>query len=278
MSYQNINFQQYGTQKLEQYETDINVTRPKQGITQYRMIWPQGFNDFFIEVKKHFIGKLPLYCLKMFNKECPICNQVELLKKSGFDQQSNDYRAQQTFFIAVIERNVAQPVPVLLEVKKMVFNAILSLIADPDYGANLFVPNKGRDIKIEKSGQGIKGTKYSVTPGGQDCPLHQDTNICQQWEKIASELFNIVQEPDQEKIASVLNLLQVPNTMGNYPQPPTQQPPFVYAPQVTGQPIQNYGSFNQNNQQPVPQQQPPQVQAPVSNAQAALDRLKGKRQ
>lgn len=283
MSYENINFQQMGQELLEEYKTGSGIIRPNPGINQYRLVFPVGLQYFFLEIKKHFLQKTAIYCLDMWKKPCPICQQLDILKNAGFTKQAADSRAQQTFFVVVLDR--ANPMqPSLLELKKTAFNQVLSLVADPDYGKNLFIPSKGRDIKIEKTGTGMS-TKYAVKPAAQDTPLHPDPAMCQAWEQQASQMFSIVQEPDEQRISQFISLLQVPNAQG-YPQPPTQ-PAFGYPqqpnnfypaqqPQVYQNPVAQQPPMYppQQVQQPVTQNTNPAQPSPVNPAQAALNRLK----
>jgi hypothetical protein len=166
--------------------------RPPVGISTIRILPPVGTMDFFfVEVGQHYLDdkSRPHYCPNICSEgkdACPICEVNEELYKAGEKDAASKFRAGRAFFMNVIDRsNPGQGVQKYAP-GTTVFQAIASMISDPDYG-DVSDAVEGYDIKIERQGEG-KETKYQARPVKRSTPLGPDDVLMEEWLNAAEDL------------------------------------------------------------------------------------------
>ena len=160
-------------QRLEEEENKSNgasveYDKLTQGKNTRRILFPKGTNDeFYSEGYIHYNvgGKGVVTCRKTFgyNERCPICEYVNNLRESANPEDQNLYqkmRAKKRIYINVLDRDKGEDKPKVLGIGQSIFKALLGVFCDPDYG-DITDPDKGRDVMITRSGQGIN-TTYSL--------------------------------------------------------------------------------------------------------------------
>lgn len=172
--------------------------RPPVGVSTIRILPAIGTMEyFFMEVGQHYIvdGSKPFYCPSICSEgveKCPICEVNEALYRAGEKDAASKFRATRAFFMNVIDRsNPGQGVQRYAP-GTTVFQAIASMISDPDYG-DISDEADGYDIKIERVGEGRENTKYQVRPVKRPTPLGTDEQI-EEWMSNAEDLKAYVDE------------------------------------------------------------------------------------
>lgn len=152
----------------------LNWWRPKVGKNLVRIL-PHWSGDlgkvFYKSMLRHFgVGpeKNNIICRKMSGKdeECPVCDYVADLRKSGSKEDifaARDLQSKERFMVNMIDvKNPADGVQIW-EMGVMLFNDILLMFLDPDYG-DLDSLEEGRHLKINRVGEGKFDTRYKPLP------------------------------------------------------------------------------------------------------------------
>jgi hypothetical protein len=100
-------------------------------------------------------------CLKMFDEECPVCNQADLMREgSKEDQKAADrLRPRTKYFANIIDRKSGKVM--IWSFSAKILGVLLSYCGDPDYG-DLTHPEEGFDVIIERTGTGMLDTRYNI--------------------------------------------------------------------------------------------------------------------
>lgn len=141
---------------------------PQSGANAVRFLPPKpNSEDFYSESFVHYgVGpdKKMVTCLATFGKKCPVCDEVERLKKSSDAEDKKigeDMFRRKRYYIGVLDRNGENPnEPMIYGCGATIIKALIDLMLDPDWG-DVTDPYTGRDVTINKSGTGMN-TKYSV--------------------------------------------------------------------------------------------------------------------
>lgn len=156
-------------EELDSRGEDYNYWRPKEGKNNIRIMpqkegkelfWSEGYVHFSVGPKKNMVT-----CLETFGKPCPICEEVEKLKNSGYKedkQLAKDMKQTQRIYMNIIDRDSEDDEEQIqvMTCGTMILSDILDMICDPDWG-NITDYTTGRDIVITRTGKGMQ-TKYSV--------------------------------------------------------------------------------------------------------------------
>lgn len=185
---------------------------PKTGRNVVRILPEVGDMEYFYQpVGKHQLpGDKQVHC-PSFTSEgelpCPVCEIVDQLYKAGDKGSKNladQLRVRKKFWMNVIDRNNEDAGPLIFPAGPVIFGAISTIIADPDYGDIMDVET-GIDLVIERSGEGLS-TEYQVNPRRNDSPLSDDDDTAQKWLDNARDLsyVEVSEDPeeDQENIGN----------------------------------------------------------------------------
>lgn len=152
----------------------LNWWRPKVGKNLVRIL-PHWSGDmgkvFYKSMLRHFgVGpeKNNIICRKLGGKdeECPICDYVQELRKSGSKEDifaARDLQSKERFMVNMIDVKDPQSGVQIWEMGVMLFNDILLMFLDPDYG-DLDSLEEGRHLKINRTGEGKFDTRYKPLP------------------------------------------------------------------------------------------------------------------
>ena len=163
--------------------------KPKQeGKTQVRII-PSKFNDDwpFQEVQLHYgFDKFAIYSLSNWGEADPI---VEFSKKLRETNESDNWKLakkidpKMRIFAQVIVRGEEDKGVRLWEFGKNIYQALLSLADDPDYGDYTDI-NEGIDFTVEAKYGDVGGRQVllsSITPKRKSSPLSDDADQIKGW-------------------------------------------------------------------------------------------------
>lgn len=173
--------------------------KPPQGTSVIRVLPPVGTMDyFFVEVGQHYMDDSkakPFYCPAICSEgqlPCPICEVNEELYKAGEKDAAAKFRAGRSFLMNVVDRAHTDQGVLLYGPGTTIFGFMTSAIQDPDYG-DITDANEGYDFKLERTGEGKEGTKYSGRPVKRSTPLGTPEQM-DEWLSAAKDLRTYVDE------------------------------------------------------------------------------------
>ena len=201
--------------RLNQLQTTNNRTsslwKPQPGKTQIRIV-PYAFNkdNPFIELFFHYNLNNRSYLSPIsFGRPDPIEEFAQKLKGSGSKedyQLSRKLEAKMRTFAPVIVRGEEKQGVKFWGFGKTVYQELLSIIADPDYG-DITDPVNGRDVSVEfisaeESGASFPKTNIRVKPN--QTPISDAPEILETV-KTQQDIREIYQELSYDDLTEVLN-------------------------------------------------------------------------
>jgi len=184
--------------------------RPKVGENVIRILphWSGDPNRvFFKKVLKHFgVGedRNHVVCRKMLGADanCPICNFVEQLRRSGRKEDkelARDLSAKERFAMNILDINELDKGVQVWDVGITMFNTLLVLFLDEEYG-EIDDLKTGRHIKVNRTGEGRFDTRYSIRPAAH--PSAVDPAVMNQ--AINLDEFEPYQVPSEGEMKAML--------------------------------------------------------------------------
>ena len=202
--------------RLGQLQTTNNRTsslwKPQPGKTQIRIV-PYAFNkdNPFIELFFHYNLNNRSYLSPIsFGRPDPIEEFAQKLKGSGNKedyQLSKKLEAKMRTFAPVIVRGEESQGVKFWGFGKTVYQELLSIIADPDYG-DITDPVNGRDVVVEfisaeESGASFPKTNIRVKPN--QTPISDEPSVLENVKTSQKDITEIYQEQSYEDLTNVLN-------------------------------------------------------------------------
>jgi len=202
--------------RLGQLQTTNNRTsslwKPQPGKTQIRIV-PYEFNkdNPFIELFFHYNLNNRSYLSPIsFGRPDPIEEFAQKLKGSGNKedyQLSKKLEAKMRTFAPVIVRGEESQGVKFWGFGKTVYQELLSIIADPDYG-DITDPVNGRDVSVEfisaeESGASFPKTNIRVKPN--QTPISDEPSVLELVKTSQKDITEIYQEQSYDDLTNVLN-------------------------------------------------------------------------
>ena len=202
--------------RLGQLQTTNNRTsslwKPQPGKTQIRVV-PYEFNkdNPFIELFFHYNLNNRSYLSPIsFGRPDPIEEFAQKLKGSGNKedyQLSKKLEAKMRTFAPVIVRGEESQGVKFWGFGKTVYQELLSIIADPDYG-DITDPVNGRDVMVEfisaeETGASYPTTKIRVKPN--QTPISDEPAVLEKVKSSQKDIRDIYQEQSYDELTNVLN-------------------------------------------------------------------------
>ena len=202
--------------RLGQLQTTNNRTsslwKPQPGKTQIRIV-PYTFNNDnpFIELFFHYNLNNRSYLSPIsFGRPDPIEEFAQKLKASGNKedyQLSKKLEAKMRTFAPVIVRGEESQGVKFWGFGKTVYQELLSIIADPDYG-DITDPVNGRDVSVEfisaeESGASFPKTNIRVKPN--QTPISDEPSVLELVKTSQKDITEIYQEQSYDDLTNVLN-------------------------------------------------------------------------
>ena len=201
--------------RLNQLQTTNNRTsslwKPQPGKTQIRIV-PYELNkdNPFIELFFHYNLNNRSYLSPIsFGRPAPIEEFAQKLRASGNKedyQLSRKLEAKMRTFAPVIVRGEEKQGVKFWGFGKTVYQELLSIIADPDYG-DITDPVNGRDVVVEflsaeETGASFPKTNIRVKPN--QTPVSDDPELLELVKK-QQDIRDIYQEQSYDDLTEVLN-------------------------------------------------------------------------
>ena len=189
-----------------------NLWKPQPG-TQVLRIVPYKFNrdNPFIELYFHYdLGGKNYLSPISFGRPDPIEEFAQKLKSTG---SKDDYRlgrkveAKMRTFAPVVVRGEEKEGVRFWGFGKTVYQELLSIIADPDYG-DITDPVSGRDVAVEfktaeETGKSFPSTSIRVKPN--QTPITEDASVLESIKESQKNITEIYQERSYEELTQALN-------------------------------------------------------------------------
>ena len=201
--------------RLGQLQTTNNRTsslwKPQPGKTQIRIV-PYELNkdNPFIELFFHYNLNNRSYLSPIsFGRPDPIEEFAQKLRASGnkeYYQLSRKLEAKMRTFAPVIVRGEEKSGVKFWGFGKTVYQELLSIIADPDYG-DITDPVNGRDVVVEflsaeETGASFPKTNIRVKPN--QTPISDDPEVLESVKK-QQDIREIYQEQSYDDLTEILN-------------------------------------------------------------------------
>ena len=201
--------------RLGQLQTTNNRTsslwKPQPGKTQIRIV-PYEFNkdNPFIELFFHYNLNNRSYLSPIsFGRPDPIEEFAQKLRASGNKedyQLSRKLEAKMRTFAPVVVRGEEKQGVKFWGFGKTVYQELLSIIADPDYG-DITDPVNGRDVVVEflsaeETGASFPKTNIRVKPN--QTPISDDPEVLESVKK-QQDIREIYQEQSYDDLTEILN-------------------------------------------------------------------------
>ena len=189
-----------------------NLWKPSPG-TQVVRIVPYKFNQSnpFIELYFHYdLGGKNYLSPISFGRPDPIEEFAQKLKSTG---SKDDYRlgrkveAKMRTFAPVVVRGEEKEGVRFWGFGKTVYQELLSIIADPDYG-DITDPVSGRDVAVEfktaeETGKSFPSTSIRVKPN--QTPITEDAAVLESIKESQKNITEIYQERSYDELTQALN-------------------------------------------------------------------------
>jgi hypothetical protein len=179
----------------------------KEGKNTIRILPEVGDMEYFFQLvgRHYFPDKRDAYCPKFTSgeqKDCPICELVDELYKAGDKASKNlahDIGIRRSYWMNVIVRGDEDAGVKIFTPGTQIFNQIVNMINDPDYG-DIFDVDKGLDIVIDRKGKGLD-TKYQVLAKRNSTPLSDDSDKIDEWLEAAKDLayVEVSEDPEEDR-------------------------------------------------------------------------------
>jgi hypothetical protein len=112
-------------------------------------------------------------CLKVINKECPLCNLANEFRNAGKKNLASRLYATKSIYYNIVVRGEEEKGVQIMRSGVQLYESILSYLYDEDYGDITDIEN-GRDMIIERVGTGKEDTRYDLKPAAKTSPLHSN--------------------------------------------------------------------------------------------------------
>lgn len=189
--------------------------KPTEGDNLVRIVPLKNSPDNpFTELYFHYLGNKTYLSPLSFGEPDPIAEFAETLRAGGGltkDEwrETKKFVPQRRTFVPVIDRNKPQNGVRFWAFGKTVYEEILGVMADPEYG-DITDPQTGRDIKViftpqEKSDTSFAKTVIRVSP--KQTALTKDAEELEKFLNEQPDLMSIYKKMSYDELKNVLNVL-----------------------------------------------------------------------
>ena len=203
-------------QRLSQLQTTntrtSNLWKPSPGTQVVRIVpYKHNKDNPFIELYFHYdLGGKNYLSPISFGRPDPIEEFAQKLKSTG---SKDDYRlgrkveAKMRTFAPVVVRGEDNEGVRFWGFGKTVYQELLSIIADPDYG-DITDPVSGRDVAVEfktaeETGKSFPSTSIRVKPN--QTPITEDASVLESIKESQKNITEIYQERSYDELTQALN-------------------------------------------------------------------------
>jgi hypothetical protein len=189
-----------------------NLWKPQPGQQLVRIVpYKHNKDNPFIELYFHYdLGGKNYLSPISFGRPDPIEEFAQKLKSTG---SKDDYRlgrkieAKMRTFAPIVVRGEEKEGVRFWGFGKTVYQELLSIIADPDYG-DITDPSSGRDVAVEfktaeETGKSFPATSIRVKPN--QTPITEDASVLESINESQKNITEIYQERSYDELTQALN-------------------------------------------------------------------------
>ena len=200
-------------QLQNQTSTKENFWKPDPGKTQIRIVpYKHNKDNPFIELYFHYgLGKNKTYLSPVsFGKPDPVNEFADKLKSTGDKDewiQGKRLEPKMRTFAPVIVRGKESEGVKFWGFGKTVYQELLSIIADPDYG-DITDPINGRDVVVERITPAEAGNQYGKTTirvKPNQIPITEEKELLEKIFNSQVNLTELYNEPTYEELKEALD-------------------------------------------------------------------------
>lgn len=207
--------------KLNQFTRSTSQSdalwKPTEGKTVIRIVpWKENKENPFIELYFHYLGNRTHLSPTSYGNRDPIMEFAEALAAGGTKDdwaQARPFRPKLRTFVPIVVRGEEEKGVRFMSFGKTVYQELLSIIADPDYGDITDVKN-GRDIVVEYVPQEKSDTNFAKTmvrPKPNQTPLSDSAEKIKQFLNEQPDIRTLFKEPTYEELKLALERYLDPN-------------------------------------------------------------------
>lgn len=185
--------------------------KPTEGKTIIRIVpWKERPDNPFIELYFHYLGRKTQMSPLTNGNPDPIAEFADRLADTGDKedwQHSRQFRPKLRTFVPVIVRGEEDKGVRMWGFGKTVYEALLNVISDPDYG-DITDVESGRDIGIEFTPQNKSDTNFaqtSILVKPKETALSDDAEVLEGWLTEQPDVTEIWDEPTYDDLKSFLD-------------------------------------------------------------------------
>ena len=210
-------------QLQNQTSTKDNFWKPEPGKTQIRIVpYKHNKDNPFLELYFHYnLGKNKTYLSPVsFGRPDPVNEFADKLKSTGDKDewiQGKRLEPKMRTFAPVVVRGKESEGVKFWGFGKTVYQELLSIIADPDYGDITDAIN-GRDISVERITPAEAGNQYGKTTirvKPNQTPITEDKDLLQKLFDNQSNLTELYTEPSYDDLKEALDNFFNPSEDGS---------------------------------------------------------------
>jgi hypothetical protein len=185
--------------------------KPQEGKQTVRIVPRHEATDMpFVELYFHYLGNKTYLSPLTHGKPDPIAEFAETIRGDGSNKDSwkiaKDFFPKMRTYVPVVERGKESEGVKWWAFGKTVYQEILAIMADPDYG-DITDPSSGRDITVEFTPQEKSDTNFAKTAirvKPNQTPLSSDKGILNNLLTEQPNIFDVYQEQSYEQLSKVL--------------------------------------------------------------------------
>lgn len=204
-----INRAKKTAQRLQEEAQRFPLWIPPEGRSELRFLPPWSVaGDIGYETRWHWnIGPdhKAVPCPHSVEKECPLCDLVKELRTKK-DPKAQEMYARKRIYYNIIVRGEEEKGVQVYASGIRVYENILSYLYDDEWGDITDVV-AGRDMILERVGQGKEDTQYTLKPKANPSPIHADQAVVDKWLEEIYNLDEIITYPETEDVQKLVGAL-----------------------------------------------------------------------
>lgn len=203
--------------------------KPTEGKTVVRIVpWKENSENPFVELYFHYLGNKTHLSPTSYGNRDPIAEFADEIASGGTKDdwsQARAFRPKLRTFVPVIVRGEEEKGVRFMSFGKTVYQELLSIISDPDYGDITDVKN-GRDIVVEYIPQEKSDTNFAKTmvrPKPNQTPLADSAEKVKKFLTEQPDIKMIFKEPSFEELKVALQRYLNPDNAAPVEQTPVAE-------------------------------------------------------
>ncbi len=197
-------------QRLQEEAQRFPLWIPPEGRSELRFLPPwSAAGDIGYEARWHWnIGPdhKAVPCPHALEQECVLCDYVRELRNKKNPAAQEMYARKRIYYNLIVRSQEDKGVQVYASGIR-VYENILSYLYDDEWGDITDIVT-GRDMILERVGQGKEDTQYTLKPKANPSPLHTEQGVVDKWLEAIYDLNTIIAYPEQEDLLKLVGALK----------------------------------------------------------------------